>query len=328
MVTRALTLEGAGLTLELEGPDFAALPGGDGFGLVGMDVQWFTGAGPGSTWRGSRPQRRTIPLPILVRGKDADQLQERMSLLAIILDPDNSPATLRQSQGQEAWLASVVRESGGDPVMGQDTNGSTWADMNIVLGAGKPHWVRERPEVIPIRAGGLGRGLLGQSDTPDVPPGELDTTPLAYGEGVYGAGEYGGGGTTTPPPAGSGNSLTRLRVSSGQAMGPVEFQNPGDAATPPLVVVHGPATTLTSQSPRGELLTWAGDLLTGQHLFIDHETRTVTDDTGANRYTELGPAPLFWTIPARNSTGFITLEGATRDSGVDVTYRPRRWLVM
>lgn len=331
MVTRALTLEGAGLTLELEGLDgFAALQGGSGFGLAKRTNRWARGAGHGRTHMGARVDGRTLPLPLLIRGRDADHLQERLSMLAVMFDPRNAPARLRLSQGQEAWSCPVVLgDEGGDYVYGRDTNGSTWVELpDAVLESESPYWVRERPELVPIRAGGLGRGLLGQSDTPDVPPGEEDGDALAYGEGAYGAGDYGGGGQPAPQPGGTGNSLTRLRLSSGQAMGPTQFQNPGDAEAPPLVTVHGPATRLLSQSPTGETLEWNGNLLAREHLFIDHTTGTVTDDTGASRYTELGAAPRFWQVPPATSTGFVTLEGATRDSGVDVLYHPHRWLVI
>jgi hypothetical protein len=287
-VSRALSLESGATVLSLEGPQVAALTGAQGFGMPDVDVRWHDGAGDGSTYRSSRQRRRVLTLPLLARGKDADDTMESLSLVARILDPATGASRLRLDMGDgDSYWTDVVRTGGGDYVFGKDTNGSSWAATKVTLEAGDSFWTRERASTQTVKAAGLGRGLL---------------------QGVF--------------------SLTKLRLSSGQAMGSVSMENPGDAPAFPVTVVNGPGTALILTSPTGETLTWTGLLVAGQVRVIDHAAGTIVDASGANKYAELGAAPRFWAVPQGVQTATVNLAGADANSAVTISWRPRRWLVL
>lgn len=346
---RALTLEGAGDTISLESDEFAALNGATGFILPPVENRWRDGAGNGSTWRGTRVLRRPFLLPILVRGRDADELAARLERLAVILDSSTAgPAVLRQQVGTESWWVRIVREAGGDPVWGEGTNGSSWAALDdLVVVAPDPAWTRERAEQHPAIRPARGRGLLKAPA-----PGEADVVvdtgypatyeesytggtgtgggggPVAFGEGVFGVGPFGQGsgvgGTPTAPA-----TLTALRQSAAQAMGLVTMDNTGSAMADVVTVVQGPATGVDLIGPDGDPLIWRGALLQGESLRFDHRAGTVTDQAGANRYGGLQGAPVFWGLRPGRQQVRVVLYGADSDtSAVIPTWRPRRWVMV
>ena len=237
MVTQTrLTLEGGGLALSLDdylNPNstggITALEGLAGFGLPATSVQWFEGAGDGSSYRGARQQNRAITLPIMVSGPDRQAVREAFSRLATVLSPEFAPARLRFTEPDgDAWVLAVVRTGGGDFSWGVDTDGDTYLQTVLTLEAGDPYWTREAASVQIVRAGGAGRGLL---------------------KGV------------TP--------LSSLRLASGQVIGDVLIENPGDAPAYPLITVKGPGTALTLTSPTGEVLRWRGSMTLGESRILE-----------------------------------------------------------
>lgn len=319
---RTLTLEAGGDVLSIESDEFAAVNGGSGFMFSDVEVRWTEGAGDGSTYQSTRYGRRVLPLPVLVRGRDADDLQRNLSRLARVLNRRNAPATLRMGVGPESWWVKVVRTGGGDPVWGEGTNGSSYALLDLVLEAGDPFWTRERAEQFPIRPP-RGRGLLKQ---PTDETGAA-TTPAGgglFGEGEFGAGAFGAGsGATYRPTA----SLTYLRQSSGQAMGTVTLENGGDTEAEVLTILQGPATGLDLIGPSGDSVIWRANIDQGEVRVFDHAARTVRDGNGADRYDELAtvPVPVFWDVPPDTSTATVVMYGADdAASVVTLTWRPRR----
>lgn len=108
-----------------------------------------------------------------------------------------------------------------------------------------------------------------------------------------------------------GGSLSKLRLSSGQITGSVRLLNPGPAPAYPVVVIQGPATSLTLVSPLGETLSWSGVLTASQRRIIDHRAGTIVDENGVNRYNELGPAPRFWALRPGDQTAVVNLQGGS-----------------
>lgn len=161
MVTRDYTLEQGSLKVHLDGNPLGLLATGAGFGLPPVEVLWFDGAGSGSTFRHARVGRREFSgFSVLVNGEDADDLQANADILARVLDPGNGPTVLRVDQGADSWWTHVVRTGGGDPVAGEETNGSSWAIYALTLASGDPFWTRARASQQKVQAAGLGRGLL------------------------------------------------------------------------------------------------------------------------------------------------------------------------
>lgn len=120
-------------------------------------------------------------------------------------------------------------------------------------------------------------------------------------------------------------SLSKLRVSTTSALGAVTFYNDGDAHAYPKWVLTAPFDGFNLTSPSGEVLSWTGTKATGT-LTIDSKAGTIVDETGANKYSGLAAAPRFWTIPAGQQIGSVTLVNATASSRVDVFWHERKWV--
>ena len=122
-------------------------------------------------------------------------------------------------------------------------------------------------------------------------------------------------------------NLSRLNLSPSQLTGTLVLENPGDADAYPVWEVRGPGTNFRAVSPDGDVLAWNGTLTAGQTISIDTERGTVVDQTGANRYAELGPAPRMWTIPPGLTYASVQWEDTVLPSSrIAVSWRPRRWL--
>jgi hypothetical protein len=112
----------------------------------------------------------------------------------------------------------------------------------------------------------------------------------------------GGGGTGR----GLLPQLSKLKVSSSQSLGIIQVNNQGDVASFPNYRVIGPVNDLNiSDGTVG--FRFADPILAGETIFINAETGQVTDQTGANRYSMLAPAPKLFRIPTGISS--ITIEG-------------------
>lgn len=123
-------------------------------------------------------------------------------------------------------------------------------------------------------------------------------------------------------------TLSGLEVSTITGLGSVEFVNSGDVPAFPTWRVWGPYTRFTLTSEDGKVLDWVGAKTNGQYVLVDTEFGTVVDNTGANAYANLAPAPRFWTIPAGDSVASIVLDNPTNgQSKIEVFWRPRKWVM-
>ncbi|MFE3578129.1 phage tail family protein [Streptomyces vinaceus] len=124
------------------------------------------------------------------------------------------------------------------------------------------------------------------------------------------------------------SSMVSLPVAASQAIGSITLENTGDAVAYPVWEIHGPGHAFQAVSPDKETITWNGTLAAGEVLTLDARTGTVVDQTGANRYADLGPAPRFWSIRPGLSTATVQLLGVTADSKVICSWRARKWMVI
>ncbi|MEU9044099.1 phage tail family protein [Kitasatospora sp. NPDC048343] len=124
------------------------------------------------------------------------------------------------------------------------------------------------------------------------------------------------------------SSMVSLPVAASQAIGSITLENTGDAVAYPVWEIHGPGYAFQAVSPDKETITWNGTLAAGEVLTLDARTGTVVDQTGANRYADLGPAPRFWSIRPGLSTATAQLLGVTADSKVICSWRARKWMVI
>jgi hypothetical protein len=116
--------------------------------------------------------------------------------------------------------------------------------------------------------------------------------------------------------------LSKLRVSSSQALGVVTVNNTGDVAAYPVWTILGPVTGLTVDNG-SQSFGFNAPVLAGQTITIDTETGLVTDDSGANRYSLLNSAPkLFALQPGTTAINVLGTE-ATAATRITCSYALR-----
>jgi hypothetical protein len=122
--------------------------------------------------------------------------------------------------------------------------------------------------------------------------------------------------------------LAELRVTPATAFGTSIVENVGDTFAWPVFQVYGPTTKVTLVGPGGEVLIWEDTLLADETLTIDMRTNVVEDNTGANRYNGLGPAPRFWAIAPGQSEVTVQADTPEATTNVFAQWWPRRQAVL
>lgn len=122
--------------------------------------------------------------------------------------------------------------------------------------------------------------------------------------------------------------LAGLHVASASAFGEVTVSNVGDVESRPTWTIQGPGTNPTIQvNGVGfvmEAVLEPEDIITVE--FIDGGW-TITDQTGANRYTELQVTPVFPTLPPGISVVNALMTATGVDSYIQCIYPERREVV-
>lgn len=122
--------------------------------------------------------------------------------------------------------------------------------------------------------------------------------------------------------------LANLEVSSGQVFGNLTPENSGDAPAWPVWTIEGPLTGLTLTGANGEVISWSGTMIAGEKRIIDARKGTIVDENGVNKYSELGTAPQFWSIPSVSSPIQIETTGAGTATIVTAEWQPRKWSIV
>lgn len=117
--------------------------------------------------------------------------------------------------------------------------------------------------------------------------------------------------------------LSKLRISSSQALGSVLINNSGDVPIFPTYRIAGPITSLAITNDAGIGFSFNTDVLDGETIFINADTGEVYDQSGANRYGILNPAPKLFRISVGESTVTIAGTDVTDDTRVDLYYALR-----
>jgi phage-related protein len=116
--------------------------------------------------------------------------------------------------------------------------------------------------------------------------------------------------------------LTKLKLTSSQALGVILVDNVGDVEAFPVWVIQGPISEL-SVSNGDKTFTYVAPVEEGETITIDTEAGTVVDETGANKYSNLGPAPKLFALPPGVTTVFVTGQDAGGNSQITCLYSPR-----
>lgn len=99
--------------------------------------------------------------------------------------------------------------------------------------------------------------------------------------------------------------LSKLKVSSSQALGEIEIVSNADVEVYPVWTVDGPVTDFTV-SDGVNAFTIVGVIDEGERVVVDTENKTVVDENGDNVYNRLGPAPKLFSFEPGETTLEIT----------------------
>lgn len=116
--------------------------------------------------------------------------------------------------------------------------------------------------------------------------------------------------------------LTKLKVSSSQALGDVTITSNADVEVFATWTITGPVDDFTV-SNGVESWTIGGSILTGDTVTVDTERKTVVDQDGNNLYDRLGPAPKLFPLQPGETTLSITGSNATVDTIIEADYALR-----
>lgn len=113
--------------------------------------------------------------------------------------------------------------------------------------------------------------------------------------------------------------LTKLRVSSSQALGLINVNNTSDVPVYPRFEIVGPVNGL-EVSLNGQGWTFTEDVITGDIFTVDHEAATVTGIGEVNRYDILDTSPKFFAFPPGTSSVLVTGTSADANTRIECTY--------
>lgn len=116
--------------------------------------------------------------------------------------------------------------------------------------------------------------------------------------------------------------LTKLKVVSSQVFGVITVDNLGDVPAYPIWYFRGPLSDVTVSNGT-QSFGFSVSIDEGETITVNTETGEVTDDGGANRYSDLLPAPkLFRIVPGVTS---ISVNGVAGNSQAEarLEFAPR-----
>lgn len=113
--------------------------------------------------------------------------------------------------------------------------------------------------------------------------------------------------------------LTKLRVSSSQALGLINVNNTSDVPVYPRFEIVGPVNGL-EVSLNGQGWRFTENVITGDIFTVDHEAATVEGIGGVNRYDILDTAPKFFAFPPGVSSVLVTGTNADANTRIDCAY--------
>jgi hypothetical protein len=115
-----------------------------------------------------------------------------------------------------------------------------------------------------------------------------------------------------------------LHLSASAVLGASSIDNPGDVSAWPLWTVRGPADELRlTNTTTGAVLNWTGSLAAGQEMVIDTRlgAKSVTDDSGANRYSGLVAGSSLWALEPGVNDVELTVAGAGTATRLELVFR-------
>lgn len=121
--------------------------------------------------------------------------------------------------------------------------------------------------------------------------------------------------------------LSKLKVSSSQALGTVTVNNTGDVQAYPVWTFYGPFSTVTVAPTGGSGFTYATAIASGDSITVDTYKGTVVNSAGVNQYANLGTAPKLFSLDPGTTDISVSGSGATTASVIVCNYYPRREVI-
>lgn len=121
--------------------------------------------------------------------------------------------------------------------------------------------------------------------------------------------------------------LTKLKLTSSQALGTVVVNNTGDVPTYPVWTLYGPLATVTISPVGGNGFTYNAAIASGDVVTIDTFKGTVTNTAGTNLYGNLASAPKLFTLDPGTTSVTVSGTGAGSGTLITCTYYPRREVI-
>jgi hypothetical protein len=114
--------------------------------------------------------------------------------------------------------------------------------------------------------------------------------------------------------------LSKMKISSSQALGVIEIFNSGDVPVFPSYRIIGPIDNF-SVSSNGQSWGFNRAIDEGETIFVNTLTGTVVDQDSVNQYPILNPAPKLFPIQVGETTLNISGTDATTATRIDVFYQ-------
>jgi hypothetical protein len=121
------------------------------------------------------------------------------------------------------------------------------------------------------------------------------------------------------------DNMSGLPVTSSNVIGEVQITNRGDVPSDLTTIIRGPSSGSTTILINGVGYVFTASLTGSETITVARGPLgvTVTDQTGANRYADLGAAPKFPQLPPGENVVNVTMVGATSASRISGNYKPR-----
>lgn len=122
--------------------------------------------------------------------------------------------------------------------------------------------------------------------------------------------------------------LAEMRVSSSQAIGSINVENPGDVESYPVWTLTGPFDQATISGGEGlQTFVYDSQVAAGETVIVDTRQGTVKSISGNNLYANLGVSPKLFAIPAGTSQASVTATNTTSATSVSLSFQPRKEIV-
>jgi len=262
------SLTGAnGDTIVFDNEDYVLTPTINGFGIPPVSVRIDPSSRDGGVFRNSRKNVRNIDMPVVVLGTSNSDVELKLRRLSRLVQDQQGPTVL---------TAIRVDEDENPDNLTMEVHYVGGAELSY----GESSGGREFARLV----------LSFQAPQPYWQSATAESFTVSSGQTGRGL---------IP-------ELTKLKLSSSQALGVIDVDNTSDVPVFPVYDIRGPVTDLRVFS--GDLA-WEieGVIVEGDIVTIDTEAGTVTGIGGVNLYSRLRPAPKLFPFQPGLST--INVEG-------------------